>query len=96
VCCTSGYLRMHASRAARTVLRACLTLTGASGGQLVGVGNQNTGFMSHKDFAMSLVASGNVSDIGKYLERVACMPPQPGKVNPVHPPTCRLRRERVR
>jgi hypothetical protein len=31
---------------------------------------------------MSLVASGNVSDIGKYLERVACMPPQPGKVKP--------------
>ena len=41
---------------------------------------QNTGLMSHKDFAMSLVASGNVSDIGKYLERVASMPPQTGKV----------------
>jgi hypothetical protein len=52
--------------------------------------------MSHKDFAMSLVASGNVSDIGKYLERVACMPPQPGKVNPMHAPAWRQRRQQVR
>jgi hypothetical protein len=40
--------------------------------------NQGTGFITYKDFAMSLVASGNVSDINKYLARVATLPPQPG------------------
>lgn len=39
---------------------------------------KGTGFITYKDFAMSLVASGNVSDINKYLARVATLPPQPG------------------
>jgi len=34
----------------------------------------NTGLMSYKDFALSLVASGNVTEIRKYLGRVASLP----------------------
>lgn len=39
----------------------------------------NTGYLSYKDFALSLVASGNVSEIRQYLSRVASLPPMPGK-----------------
>jgi Ca2+-binding EF-hand superfamily protein len=38
------------------------------------------GYMSYKDFALSLVASGNVSEIRKYLGRVSTLPEDlPGK-----------------
>jgi len=40
---------------------------------------KNTGYMSHSDFAMSLVASGNVTEIRKYLARVKSLPEFPGK-----------------
>ena len=42
---------------------------------------KNTGYMTYKDFALSLVASGNVAEIRRYLARVATLPDAayPGK-----------------